>query len=99
MSGLEQQSEQYIFRALTFIPSQGTYKFRNDSPLSYTRAREITLEAYLNLSDCQNKITACIAWESAALLLQLILMLATGCLKDMADGNLKKLVTDKSLGI
>ena len=33
-------SQEYIFRSLSFLPSENTYKLRGSSPLSYTRAFE-----------------------------------------------------------
>ena len=39
-------SQEYIFRSLSFLPSENTYKLRGSSPLSYTRAREIVLSAF-----------------------------------------------------
>ena len=39
-------SQEYIFRSLSFMPSENTYKLRGSSPLSYTRAREIVLSAF-----------------------------------------------------
>ena len=46
LAGFNADSEEYIFRALTYFPSDGTFKFRNSSQLSYTRAREIVLSAF-----------------------------------------------------
>ena len=46
LAGFSADSEEYIFRALTYFPSDGTFKFRNSSQLSYTRAREIVLSAF-----------------------------------------------------
>lgn len=45
LAGFEPNSDEYIFRSLTFYSSQGIYKFRNPTPLSYSRSREIVLEA------------------------------------------------------
>ena len=39
-------SQEYIFRSLSFLSSENTYKLRGSSPLSYARAREIVLSAF-----------------------------------------------------
>ena len=39
----------YIFRYLTYCSRSKTYKLRGDRPLSYTRTREIILDALANL--------------------------------------------------
>lgn len=44
--GFGADSEVYIYRAMTFFPSEGIYKFRHSSQLSYTRAWEIVLGAF-----------------------------------------------------
>ena len=41
-----EDSEDYIFRPLTFRSSYGSYSFRGSAPLSYSRAREIVLSAF-----------------------------------------------------
>lgn len=47
LANLDPVSDEFIFRALTFLKSCGKYKLRNAaSPLSYTRAREIVLNAF-----------------------------------------------------
>ena len=50
LAGLRLNSDNYVFRALSFIKSLGTYKLCNENiPLSYTRAREILLEALVGI--------------------------------------------------
>ena len=39
-------SQEYIFRALAFLPTKGVYKFRDSSPLSYTRSMKVVLSAF-----------------------------------------------------
>lgn len=47
MAEFEPDSDEYIFRALSFLKSCNKYKLRDRaSPLSYTRVREIVLEAF-----------------------------------------------------
>lgn len=46
LANLTPNSQDYLFRALSFMPSTGAFKFRNSSPLSYTRARELVLTAF-----------------------------------------------------
>ena len=41
-----EDSQEFIFRSLTFLSKTGSYKFRGTNPLSYTRAREIVLGAF-----------------------------------------------------
>lgn len=44
---VEVSSSEYLFRSLTFCKNTNTYKIRRDNrPLSYTRAREIVLDAF-----------------------------------------------------
>ncbi|XP_071171021.1 uncharacterized protein [Mytilus edulis] len=46
LAGLESDSDYFIFRSLSFLKSQGVYKLsKNNTSLSYTRAREILLKA------------------------------------------------------
>lgn len=46
LAELSKNSDSYIFRALSFMKSKDVYKLCNvNSPLSYTRAREILLES------------------------------------------------------
>ena len=40
------ESEDFIFRPLTFCSGDKTYKFPGSDPLSYSRAREIVLSAF-----------------------------------------------------
>ena len=55
LAPFDQNSTEYIFRALSFMASEGVYKFRNSSPLSYTRTREIVLSAFESMGlDKQN---------------------------------------------
>lgn len=47
MAGFEPTSNEYIFRSLSFFKSRNSYQLRNaDFPLSYSRVREIVLEAF-----------------------------------------------------
>jgi len=39
-------SNEYIFRSLTYFSREGVYKFRNQQQLSYSRARELVLSAF-----------------------------------------------------
>lgn len=46
LANIELDSDQYIFRALCFLKTRGIHKLcSKNSPLSYTRAREILLVA------------------------------------------------------
>lgn len=50
MSGIEENSTDYIFRQLSFCKKSGIYKLRKHNvPLSYTRVREIVLSALKTL--------------------------------------------------
>lgn len=46
LANLSPCSQDYILRSLSFVSSEGLYKFRGSSPLSYTRTREIVLAAF-----------------------------------------------------
>lgn len=47
MAGFDPNSNEFIFRSLSFFKSCNLYRLRKaDSPLSYTRVREIVLEAF-----------------------------------------------------
>ena len=46
LGGISPDSDEYIFRALSYCSSTGKYKLRGTTPLSYSRTREIVLEAF-----------------------------------------------------
>jgi len=46
VASFSEDSEDFIFRPLTFCSSNGSYKFRGSDALSYSRAREIVLSAF-----------------------------------------------------
>ena len=48
-ANIADSDECYIFRSLTYCSRSKTYKLRGDRPLSYTRTREIILDALGNL--------------------------------------------------
>ena len=43
VASFSEDSEDFIFRPLSFCSSNGSYRFRGSVPLSYSRAREIVL--------------------------------------------------------
>lgn len=43
-ANIDDHSQDFIFRQVSFCKSSSTYKLRNSGPLSYTRAREILLD-------------------------------------------------------
>ena len=45
-ASFSEDSEDFIFRPLSFCSSNGSYRFRGSVPLSYSRAREIVLCAF-----------------------------------------------------
>ena len=45
LSNMTDQSDQYLFRPITFCKTSNTYVLRGQKSLSYTRAREILLDA------------------------------------------------------
>ena len=45
-AALSDDSDEFIFRPLSFFRSTGSHKFRGSTPLSYSRAREIVLQAF-----------------------------------------------------
>ena len=46
LAEINPDSDEYIFRSLSFCSSTGKYKLRGVTPLSYSRTREIVLEAF-----------------------------------------------------
>ena len=46
VASFSEDSEDFIFRPLTFCSIDGSYKFRGSDALSYSRAREIVLSAF-----------------------------------------------------
>ena len=46
VASFSEDSEDFIFRPLTFCSKDGSYKFRGSDALSYSRAREIGLSAF-----------------------------------------------------
>jgi integrase len=45
VAAISDDSNCFIFRAVSFCKKSGTFKLRNTGPLSYTRAREVLLQA------------------------------------------------------
>ena len=53
---IDEESDEYIFRAITDFPKQGFQKLKKlNKPLSYTRAREIILEALKDVGEDPKK--------------------------------------------
>lgn len=46
MANIDENSNDFIFRSVTFFKSSNCYKLRGTSPLSYTRARELILDMF-----------------------------------------------------
>lgn len=70
-ANLDLDSDQFIFRAVTFFKSTNTTALcKQNKPLSYTRTREILLEVLDQLGYDKNN-SACTALEVAALQPQL----------------------------
>lgn len=45
LAQIAENSDEFVFRSLSYCSKSGTYKLRKNSPLSYTRAREVLLNA------------------------------------------------------
>ncbi|XP_062576265.1 integrase/recombinase xerD homolog [Saccostrea cucullata] len=49
LANINDQSNEYLFRSITYCKNSNTYKLRGEKCLSYTRAREILLDALASL--------------------------------------------------
>ena len=83
------ESEDLIFRQLTFCSGDKSYKFRGSDPLSYSRAREIVLSTF-DAIGLPKKIMVFIALEQEVPLLQLMHKSPIDYLKGTVDGSQMK---------
>ena len=80
-------SDDFIFRSLSFFKSKDTYRLcKINKSLSYTRARELLLEALTQAGLKKN--LGCIALEVEVFQKPRVIVFPRGCLKHTGDGSL-----------
>lgn len=83
-------SEEFIFRSILYCKKSKSYQLRNgNKPLSYTRAREILLDALKSLG-LESGNFGLHSLRSGVLQLLLATALLIDCLRNMVDGNPRK---------